>query len=276
MTNPRVRPRKQIPGKRPEPGFFLVRSGPACMHGCPARSVLRPRRRYTKLVPRAAYTSLNDAFFDYANASGLPLPRRPSAGRAASTPDTHQLQLSTTTTTSGRSLGGANPRCRYFVSDELGMTTDDAKKQGAQPPPPPNPRGARESSPPRRPGFAYWIAVTCSCVYTYWGQSMGTMLPIAIWDFAGWTEEFWRIHRWPIKIICGTIYSLVQLLLLAKKEFMLERQLKRLDNFDAVIIDDIGYIQQSREEMEVLFTFLSERYERRSVVITSNWREIEL
>jgi hypothetical protein len=41
---------------------------------------------------------------------------------------------------------------------------------------------------------------------------MGTMLPIAIWDFAGWTEEFWRIHRWPIKIICGTIYSLVQLL----------------------------------------------------------------
>ena len=51
---------------------------------------------------------------------------------------------------------------------------------------------------------------------------------------------------------------------------MLERQLKRLDGFDAVIIDDIGYIQQSRDEMEVLFTFLSERYERRTVVITSN------
>ncbi len=37
-----------------------------------------------------------------------------------------------------------------------------------------------------------------------------------------------------------------------------------------VIVDDIGYVQQSREEMEVLFTFLAERYERRSVVITSN------
>jgi DNA replication protein DnaC len=37
-----------------------------------------------------------------------------------------------------------------------------------------------------------------------------------------------------------------------------------------VILDDIGYVQQSREEMEVLFTFLAERYERRSVVITSN------
>ena len=46
--------------------------------------------------------------------------------------------------------------------------------------------------------------------------------------------------------------------------------LKRLDRFDVVILDDIGYVQQSREEMEVLFTFLSERYERRSLMITSN------
>jgi len=36
------------------------------------------------------------------------------------------------------------------------------------------------------------------------------------------------------------------------------------------LLDDLGYVQQSREEMEVLFTFLAERYERRSVVITSN------
>ncbi len=37
-----------------------------------------------------------------------------------------------------------------------------------------------------------------------------------------------------------------------------------------MVLDDIGYVQQSREEMEVLFTFLSERYERRSLMITSN------
>jgi len=37
-----------------------------------------------------------------------------------------------------------------------------------------------------------------------------------------------------------------------------------------VILDDLGYGQQDREEMEVLFSFLSERYERRSVMITSN------
>ena len=42
--------------------------------------------------------------------------------------------------------------------------------------------------------------------------------------------------------------------------------LKRLSKFDVLFIDDIGYVQQSREEMEVLFTLLAERYERGSVI----------
>ena len=46
--------------------------------------------------------------------------------------------------------------------------------------------------------------------------------------------------------------------------------LKKLDRYAVVVLDDIGYVQQNREEMEVLFTFLAERYERRSVMITSN------
>lgn len=65
-------------------------------------------------------------------------------------------------------------------------------------------------------------------------------------------------------------YRLVQRLLVAKRELTLERELQRLDTYDAVILDDIGYVQQDRDEMEVLFTFLSQRYERRSVIITSN------
>jgi DNA replication protein DnaC len=74
-------------------------------------------------------------------------------------------------------------------------------------------------------------------------------------------------------------FKLVDLLLRAKRDYELEHQLKRLDRFAVVILDDIGYVQQSREEMEVLFTFLAERYERRSVVITSNlvfsqWNQI--
>lgn len=39
---------------------------------------------------------------------------------------------------------------------------------------------------------------------------------------------------------------------------------------DAMILDDLGYVQQTRKEMEVLFTLLAEHYERRSVLITSN------
>jgi len=65
-------------------------------------------------------------------------------------------------------------------------------------------------------------------------------------------------------------FKLVDTLLRAKRDYALEPELKRLDRYQVVILDDIGYVQQSREEMEVLFTFLAERYERRSVVITSN------
>lgn len=65
-------------------------------------------------------------------------------------------------------------------------------------------------------------------------------------------------------------FRLVQRLLTAKRDLSLDKEMKKLDSFDAVLIDDIGYIQQDREEMEVLFTFLAERYERRSVMISSN------
>lgn len=63
---------------------------------------------------------------------------------------------------------------------------------------------------------------------------------------------------------------LVQELLVAKRELELPKILKRLARYDAIIIDDIGYVQHSREEMEVLFTLLAERYERGSVMLTSN------
>jgi DNA replication protein DnaC len=72
------------------------------------------------------------------------------------------------------------------------------------------------------------------------------------------------------EVLFRPAFALVQQLLVAKRQLILEKELRRLDRFDVVILDDIGYIQQDREEMEVLFTFLAERYERRSVMITSN------
>jgi len=72
------------------------------------------------------------------------------------------------------------------------------------------------------------------------------------------------------RVLFTPTYALVQRLLSAKRDLRLERELAALDIYHAVILDDIGYVQQSRDEMEVLFTFLAERYERKSVLITSN------
>jgi DNA replication protein DnaC len=63
---------------------------------------------------------------------------------------------------------------------------------------------------------------------------------------------------------------LVQELLVAKRDLRLTALLKRLSQWEGILIDDLGYVQQSREEMEVLFTLLAERYERGSVLVTSN------
>ena len=63
---------------------------------------------------------------------------------------------------------------------------------------------------------------------------------------------------------------LVQDLLIARRDLRLARALKKLASFEAIIIDDIGYGQQNREEMEVLFALLADRYERGSVLLTSN------
>ena len=67
-----------------------------------------------------------------------------------------------------------------------------------------------------------------------------------------------------------TCSFLVQELLLAKRDLKLARYLKRMARYDGLIIDEVGYIQQSRDEMEVLFTLLADRYERGSVLLTSN------
>lgn len=75
-----------------------------------------------------------------------------------------------------------------------------------------------------------------------------------------------RGHR----VYFTTSALLVQDLLVAKRDLKLSRFIKRLGAFEALIIDDLGYVQQSREEMEVLFTLLAERYERGSVLISSN------
>lgn len=73
--------------------------------------------------------------------------------------------------------------------------------------------------------------------------------------------------------------TLVQRLLAAKRDLRLPQEMAKLDRFECVILDDIGYVQHDRDEMEVLFTLLADRYERKSVIITTNlvfseWNQI--
>jgi DNA replication protein DnaC len=84
---------------------------------------------------------------------------------------------------------------------------------------------------------------------------------------SGLGQELIRRGR---RVAFSTCARLVQDLLRSKKDLRLSRAIKKLAYYEALVIDDIGYVQQSREEMEVLFTLLAERYERGSVLITSN------
>jgi DNA replication protein DnaC len=76
-----------------------------------------------------------------------------------------------------------------------------------------------------------------------------------------------------------TVVKLVERLLAAKRDLRLAQELKRLDQFEWVCLDDISYVKQDSAQMEVLFTLLAERYERKSLMITANlpfskWEQI--
>jgi DNA replication protein DnaC len=72
------------------------------------------------------------------------------------------------------------------------------------------------------------------------------------------------------RVYFSTCDLIVQELLRAKQELKLDRMLKKLSRFEALMIDDFGYVKQDRDEMEVLFTLLAHRYERGSMLLTSN------
>ena len=73
-----------------------------------------------------------------------------------------------------------------------------------------------------------------------------------------------------ISVYFTPAYKLVQELRAAKEALTLPRLLHRLDRFEALLLDDLGYVKQTPEDAEVLFTLLAELYERRSLIITSN------
>jgi DNA replication protein DnaC len=73
-----------------------------------------------------------------------------------------------------------------------------------------------------------------------------------------------------VPVLWSSTAQLMQRLLAAKRDLRLPQELARLDRYASLILDDIGYVQHDQDEMEVLFTLLSERYERRSVMLSTN------
>ena len=73
--------------------------------------------------------------------------------------------------------------------------------------------------------------------------------------------------------------DLVQKLQAARRDLVLPAVLAKLDSFDAVVLDDLGYVRKDQAETTVLFELIAERYERRSLITTCNqpfsaWDEI--
>ena len=71
------------------------------------------------------------------------------------------------------------------------------------------------------------------------------------------------------RVLYTTAAMLVQELLVAKRDLRLNQLIKKLDRYEALIIDDISYIPYNRDETDALFVLLAERYETRSVVVTT-------
>jgi DNA replication protein DnaC len=71
-------------------------------------------------------------------------------------------------------------------------------------------------------------------------------------------------------VVLTSTDKLVQQLLAAKQALRLDPHLRALDRYALVILTTLGYAQQGRVEMEVLFTLLAGRCERRTAVVSSN------
>ena len=72
------------------------------------------------------------------------------------------------------------------------------------------------------------------------------------------------------KVLFVTAVELVQELIKAKNNLSLSRYFKRMRAYKLICIDELGFIPFKREEADLLFQFISDRYEKGSILITSN------
>lgn len=79
-----------------------------------------------------------------------------------------------------------------------------------------------------------------------------------------------RLVEKGVRVMFAKTTALVQKLQVAYKEHELPQYLAKLAKFDLIILDDIGYVKKSESESSVLFELIADRYESKSLIITSN------
>jgi DNA replication protein DnaC len=81
------------------------------------------------------------------------------------------------------------------------------------------------------------------------------------------------------RVLFSRTTDLVQRLQAARRDLVLEAAIAKLDKFDLVVLDDLCYARKDQAETSVLFELISARYERRSLLVTSNrpfgdWKDV--
>jgi DNA replication protein DnaC len=72
------------------------------------------------------------------------------------------------------------------------------------------------------------------------------------------------------KVLFSRAADLVRNLVEAKNERQLGKLHRRYQNVSLLIVDELGFVPFNKEEGELLFNLLADRYERRSTIVTSN------
>ena len=104
------------------------------------------------------------------------------------------------------------------------------------------------------------------------------LINVFLWEVSTFTTPALHHHRFSDgllvesgrPVLFAQAHRLVRDLLTTKRDLALPRQLRNLDNYDFLLLDDLGYLPQGAEESEALLTLIAELYERRSLGITSN------
>jgi DNA replication protein DnaC len=72
------------------------------------------------------------------------------------------------------------------------------------------------------------------------------------------------------RVLFTTAAHLANTLIEAREERQLKRELARLSRYDLLILDEVGYIPFSTDGAQLLFQVFSDRYEKGSLIVTSN------